>query len=124
MLLYEYNERKIMDIKNIQQRLNNFAVDRDWVQYHTPKNLAMALSVEAAELLEIFQWVHTGVAGELTGEALDNVEEEMADVMIYLLRMADVMGVDLEVGIISKMDANEKRYSVDKCKGGFKKIDK
>lgn len=106
-----------MNIAAIQQRLRDFAADRDWQQFHTPKNLAMALSVEASELLEIFQWLtedQSESLGVATGQA---AADEMADVAIYLLRMADVIGIDLERAIDDKIEINAAKYPVATSKG-------
>ena len=87
-----------MDIKTVQKKLREFAQERDWEQFHSPKNLATALAVEAAELLEPFQWLKEDESRRLDENSADygRVEEEIADVMIYLLRLADQLGIDLE----------------------------
>jgi len=96
-----------MNIKNIQKQLSDFADDRDWDQFHNPKNLAMALSVEASELVEIFQWLTPEQAEAImsSGES-EHVKEEMADIMIYLIRMADKLDVDLEKAVADKIVKN------------------
>ena len=86
-----------MDLDAIQGRLREFAAERDWDQYHSPKNLAMALAVEAAELMEIFQWVG----------------DEIADICIYAIRLSDIMGVDLDAAIYRKIDQNIEKYPPD-----------
>ena len=100
-----------MDIKDIQKQLSDFANERDWDQFHNPKNLAMALSVEASELVEIFQWL-TPEQAELIMESSENehVKEEMADIMIYLIRMADKLNVDLEGAVADKIAKNGKKH--------------
>ena len=102
-----------MDIKSIQQQLENFADERNWDQYHNPKNLAMALSVEASELVEIFQWLTPEQAETImnSGES-EHVKEEMADIMIYLIRMADKLNVDLERAVADKIVKNSAKYPV------------
>jgi dCTP diphosphatase len=111
-----------MDIKNIQKQLTNFADERDWDQFHNPKNLAMALSVEASELVEIFQWLTPEQAEVImnTDEG-EHVQEEMADIMIYLIRMADKLDVDLENAVTDKIVKNGKRYPVSLSKSNTKK---
>ena len=100
------------DFEELTERVRAFARARDWEQFHNPKNLSMALIAEAAELVEHFQWLtpeESSLVGEDT-EALDEVTDELADVGIYLLRMADVMGVDLAAAIDRKIDRNEDRF--------------
>ena len=108
-----------MDLTAIQQRLAQFAAVRDWEQFHSPKNLAAALAVEAAELLEIFQWMTEEESRQLrSGDtALQKVRFELADVQLYLLRLADQLDVDLEQAINEKMIINEAKYPVAKSKG-------
>jgi NTP pyrophosphatase (non-canonical NTP hydrolase) len=100
-----------MDIKSIQQQLADFADDRDWDQFHNPKNLAMALSVEASELVEIFQWL-TAKQSEaiMQSDEATHVEEEMADILIYLLRIADKLNIDLDSAVSAKIIKNSKKY--------------
>ena len=98
-----------MDIKNIQKQLSDFADERDWDQFHNPKNLAMALSVEASELVEIFQWLTPEQAEAImSSNEGEHVKEEMADIMIYLIRMADKLNVDLEKAVADKIIKNNK----------------
>ena len=96
----------------LQQRLRAFAAERDWEQYHTPKNLAMALAAEVGELLEQFQWLTPeqswSIADDL--EALDPVRDEIADVVIYLARLADILGVDILQAANQKVDSNAVRF--------------
>jgi dCTP diphosphatase len=84
-----------MDVEALTRRLREFASARDWEQFHSPKNLAMALSAEVGELTEIFQWLTAEESTALRGEDLDRVREEIADVQIYLLRLADVLGIEV-----------------------------
>jgi dCTP diphosphatase len=108
-----------MDIVALQTRLREFAQARDWEQFHTPKNLAMALAAEAGELLEIFQWLTDEQAAAITeSEAdLELVGGELADILIYLIRMADVLQIGLEDAVQSKLRDNERRYPVELAKG-------
>jgi len=101
-----------MDIDLIRQKLRSFAAERDWEQFHNPKNLAMALSCEAAELMEIFQWLthEESYALKESDEQMARVADEMADVALYLVRFADILGVDLEAAMLRKMDKNAERY--------------
>ena len=110
-----------MDISEIQKRFSEFADERDWNQFHTPKNLAMALSVEASELLEHFQWLSGLESSELSEEKLNQVRQEMADVFLYLIRLADKLDINLEDAVDEKMVLNAKKYPADKVKGSAKK---
>ena len=111
-----------MNIKNIQKQLSDFANERDWNQFHNPKNLAMALSVEASELVEIFQWLTPEQSEEImsTNEG-EHVKEELADVMIYLIRLADKLNIDLEDAVTDKIVKNGEKYPVDTSKGNTTK---
>ena len=101
-----------MDIPKIQARLKEFALERDWDQYHSPKNLSMALSVEASELMEIFQWVGAEESRKVVDhpDKLVQVQAEIADICIYAIRLAGVIGIDLETAIDQKIDQNIEKY--------------
>jgi len=100
-----------MDIKVIQKQLEDFSNDRNWNQFHNPKNLAMALSVEASELVEIFQWL-TPEQSEvvMSSDESEHVKEEIADVLIYLIRLADKLDIDLESAVASKIVKNGEKH--------------
>jgi NTP pyrophosphatase (non-canonical NTP hydrolase) len=106
-----------MDIEALQQRLAEFAAERDWEKFHSPKNLAMALAGEAGELLELFQWLTQGESEEIDEDLRTAVSHELADVMIYLLRLADRLDVDLDQAVAAKMKINAKKYPVALAKG-------
>ncbi len=101
-----------MDISKLQTRLKEFALERDWDQYHSPKNLSMALSVEASELMEIFQWVGAEESRKVVDhpDKLGQSEAEIADICIYAIRLAGVIGIDLETAIDQKIDQNIEKY--------------
>ena len=101
----------------LKQRIDKFNKDRDWDQFHTPSNLAKSISIEAAELLECFQWNDNGFNKEA-------VLEELADVMNYCIQMSQVLNVDIVDIINKKMDKTEKKYPVEKSKGVSTKYDK
>jgi NTP pyrophosphatase (non-canonical NTP hydrolase) len=101
----------------LKQRLREFANARDWEQFHSPKNLSMALIVEAAELVEHFQWLTEAQSMALEADKLREVEAEMADIFIYLVRMADRLGVDLMDAAARKIEVNERKYPADKVRG-------
>jgi NTP pyrophosphatase (non-canonical NTP hydrolase) len=109
------------EIQELSQALQKFAKVRDWEQFHSPKNLAMALAVEAAELLEHFQWMPEQATYKLAPAKQQLVAYELADVFIYLLRICDRLDVDLLAVTKQKMQINEERYPVDKVKGSSKK---
>ena len=103
--------------KETIERIRRFTADREWQQYHTPANLAKSISIEAAELLECFQWSETDFD-------LEHVKEELADVMVYSRNLLDELGLDEDEIINSKMDKNEAKYPVEKAKGKSDKYDK
>lgn len=110
-----------MDLENIKTILHKFSDDRDWDQFHSPKNLIMALNGEVGELNEVFQWLTEEEALNLPDNVKVRAEEEIADVAIYLLRLCMKLDIDLEEAILSKMKKNEEKYPVDKAKGSAKK---
>ena len=105
------------DLHDLTLRLREFARARDWEQFHSPKNLSMALIVEAAELVEHFQWLTEAQSYTLAPDKLHAVEQEMADVFIYLVRMADRLGVDLVSAAWHKIEINEGKYPADQVRG-------
>ena len=105
----------------LRNKLRKFVAERDWDQFHSPKNLAAALSVEAAELLEHFQWLSEEQSKKLPPEKLAQVRDEMADVLVYLVRLADKLEVDLLAAVEVKMAKNALKYPADKVRGSMKK---
>lgn len=112
-----------MEIESISAELRKFAAERDWEQFHSPKNLASALVVEAAELLEIFQWMKEDESKNLDEPALGKVKQEIADIQIYLLRLSDVMGINIPEAVKAKISENSAKYPINKAKGNSKKYD-
>ena len=110
-----------MDINTIQEKLSKFASDRDWEQFHSPKNLAMALSVEVSELVEIFQWLTPEQSSNLSNKQMLAAQEEVADIAIYLLTLCDVLGINLTNVVEDKIKLNTKKYPVEVSKGNAKK---
>jgi len=108
-------------LHELRNELRTFAADRDWDQFHTPKNLAMALSVEAAELLEHFQWAKESDSAGLSAEKKKEVAEEVADVLLYLIRLADKMSIDIPRAARAKLKLNAKKYPVDRARGSSRK---
>lgn len=107
--------------KQIRDAVDHFARERDWDQFHSPKNLAMALTVEAAELQECFQWLTDVQSKNLDQEQLAAVQEEIADVQLYLIRLADKVGIDIEKACWEKIDRNAQKYPSERVKGSAKK---
>lgn len=115
-----------MDIDRIQRELHEFAEAREWEQFHSPKNLAIALTVEASELLERFQWLTDDESRRLKERPDDYaaVVEELADVMIYLVRLTQQLGVDLEQAVAAKMQKNAEKYPVHLARGNAVKYNR
>jgi NTP pyrophosphatase (non-canonical NTP hydrolase) len=111
----------IDSLESLRDRLREFAAERDWDQYHTPKNLSMALIAEAAELIEHFQWVAGDTSHQLTDKTRCSVEEELADILIYLVRISDKLDIDLYDAVERKIVINEKKYPADKVRGSARK---
>ncbi len=99
-----------MDLEKIQQRLREFARERDWEQFHSPKNLSMALSVEVAELVEHFQWLTASQSSSAQAVDREQVATEIADIQIFLIMLADKLGVDIEQSVHAKIEANAVKY--------------
>ena len=109
---------------HLRERLAAFAAERDWEQFHNPKNLAMALSGEVGELVEHFQWLTFEQAQSLAPEARDEVALEAADVLLYLVRLCDKLGIDLAAAADRKLAINARKYPADKARGQMTKYDK
>ena len=109
------------DLESLRNQLRTFAADRDWDQFHSPKNLAAALAVEAAELLEHFQWLTEAESQQLPPVALAAVRAEVADVLLYLIRISDKLGIDLIAAAKAKIELNAAKYPVEKARGSSKK---
>lgn len=109
------------ELDEISRRLERFALDRDWSQFHAPKNLAAALVVEAAELLEHFQWMPEDQSRHLAPAKLQAVEAEVADVFLYLVQLANSLQIDLLAAAGRKIDQNARKYPVDRARGSSSK---
>ena len=110
-----------LDIAALQQRLRDFAAARDWDQFHSPKNLAMALAAESGELLELFQWLTEAQSSQLSEEERTDVAVELADIQIYLVRIADALDVSLPEAVEEKLRENAQKYPIDLSKGNATK---
>ena len=111
----------MQDMEVVRQRLREFASARDWDQFHSPKNLSMALSVEVSELVECFQWLTEEQSNSLSADQLASVADEIADIQLYLIRLADKVGVDISAAVEQKIKKNETKYPAEKVKGSSKK---
>ncbi|CAN6244339.1 unnamed protein product [Urochloa humidicola] len=112
-----------VSLEALRERMADFARERDWEQFHSPRNLLLALVGEVGELSEIFQWkgeVPKGLPGWDEAEK-EHLGEELADVLLYLVRLSDMCGVDLGKAALRKMDTNARKYPVGQCKGSSKK---
>lgn len=109
------------DLLMLRDKLRAFAEARDWEQFHSPKNLSMALMVEVAELMEHFQWLTEAQSAELPAEDKQAVGEELADILLYLVRLSDKLGVDLREAALHKLEKNALKYPADQVRGSAKK---
>ena len=105
-------------MKELMNRINQFRDDRDWRKFHNEKDLAISISLEASELLELFQWKNSE---EVVESSLNEIKEELADVLIYSLMMADNLNLDVDDIIKNKLDLNERKYPIEKSRGSNKK---
>jgi NTP pyrophosphatase (non-canonical NTP hydrolase) len=112
---------RITTLESLRDRLREFAQEREWDQYHTPKNLSMALVAEAAELIEHFQWVDGDTSHLLEDKTRQSVEEELADILIYLVRISDKLNVDLYEAVERKIAINAQKYPAELVRGSAKK---
>jgi NTP pyrophosphatase (non-canonical NTP hydrolase) len=109
------------DFDRIKKQVRQFVVERDWDQFHSPKNLSMALIVEAAEMVEHFQWLTEDQSSNLSAEKLAEVEQELADIQVYLISLAEKLKLDLIAAVEKKLVLNAQKYPVDKARGNSKK---
>jgi NTP pyrophosphatase (non-canonical NTP hydrolase) len=104
-------------LQQLKERMADFVRERDWEQYHTPKNLSMSIAIEAAELMEHFQWLTVEGSQNLPAEALADIGEELADIVIYSLSLANALKLDLAETVSNKMDKNVRKYPSEKVRG-------
>ena len=104
-------------LNQLRGRINQFVEERDWAQFHSPKNLAMAMIVEASEVVEHFQWLTEHESRNLDNQKKELVGQELYDTLVYLLRIAEVCGIDLIEAANKKIDLNAQKYPVEQCKG-------
>ena len=113
--------KEILDVENTKKMFADVANEREWGQFHSPKNISMALSVEAAELMEIFQWMDSDDSRKLDEKTIQRVREEVADVFLYTIRLADLLKINLSEAVNEKMEQNAQKYPVEKSRGNSKK---
>jgi NTP pyrophosphatase (non-canonical NTP hydrolase) len=109
------------EFDTLKEKIRTFVADRDWDQYHTPKNLSMALIAECGELVEHFQWLTEAESADIPAEGLEEIGHEIADVFVYLLRLSDKLGIDMVEAVNRKMLLNEAKYPADEVRGSAKK---
>ena len=111
-------KNKSINLQKIKEKLKSFSIERDWEKFHNPKNLVMALSVEVSELMEIFQWSNDGGLSEIDDPVKrEKIENEIADIFNYLVKLVDILEIDLEKSSLKKIDKNEIKYPINKSKG-------
>ena len=112
-----------MEVKDLSKKIIQFRDERNWGQFHNPKDLAVSINIEAAELLELFQWKNEKEAEEFLKDSKDREKlgQELADVLIYLFDLAEITGIDLEKAVLEKLEHNRKKYPVEKAKNSSKK---
>lgn len=115
---------ELMNLGHVLKEINQFSTERSWDQFHSIKNLAMALSVESSELLEIYQWLSEEESNDLSNTVLiAKSRDEVADIFIYLIKIADKLNIDLEEAVLEKLKQNSVKYPVEKSRGNSKKYD-
>ena len=117
----DHRSPPIRDLDELRERLRAFVAERDWDQFHSPKNLAMALIAEAAELVEHFQWLTEPESHHLPPDKRQEVADELADVLVYLVRIADKLDIDLLAAVAGKLERNAAKYPAAKVRGSAKK---
>lgn len=121
MLICKNERRKTMSkdlsLKDLQKKAKQFVQERDWEQFHSPKNLAMNISIEAAELMELFLWCNVEDSQKVFKEKEQDIKDEIADILIGILCFSNATGIDLEQSFLSKLERAAQKYPVEKCKG-------
>jgi len=110
-----------MNLKDVMKKILDFRDQRDWQQFHDPKNLAEAISIESAELQEVFLWSNVEESRKIASEKKKKISEELADIFIFSLLFAHETGIDIEKAMLDKIKLNDKKYPVEKAKGSSKK---
>lgn len=108
-------------IAELRQKVQNFVDERDWNKYHNPKDVAISIAIEAAELMEHFQWINENELDEIVKERSVELQDELADILIYCLSFANVVGIDISHAVTEKIQKNESKYPTEEVKGNYKK---
>lgn len=106
-------------VEDLKNEMRQFVADRDWRQFHSPKNLSMSIAIEAAELMEHFQWLTQPQSRELDQDSIEMAGEELADVLCYALAMANELGLDIATTVRAKMEKNRSKYPAEKFRGRY-----
>lgn len=106
-----------MTLQQLREKMARFVSERDWDQFHTPKNLSMSIAIEAGELMEHFQWLTVEQSRQLEPQALAEIGEELADIVIYSLSMANILNLDLSETVLAKMEKNARKYPKEQVRG-------
>lgn len=114
----------MLEIRDIIRKIKKFRDERDWMQFHDPKNMAISIVIEAAELLENFQWKNKAEVDKYARQHKGEIEEEIADIAIYLFELADNLGIDLADAMEKKLEKNAKKYPAEKARGKHTKYNK
>lgn len=114
---------KITRVFELKDWVNKFIEDRDWSKYHNPKDIAISIAIEAAELLELFQWVKENEPDQIinTPSKSSKLQEELADIIIYCMSLANVLSIDVSQAVTKKIEKNKQKYPIDRIKGDYKK---
>jgi dCTP diphosphatase len=120
---YASMEQPLVNVSGLAAALEAFATERDWAQFHSPKNLIMALTGEVGELSEVFQWMteEASKGAAANPRTAQSVKDELADVLLYLVRLSSVLGVDLDAAVRDKLETNSLKYPAEKARGSSKK---
>jgi NTP pyrophosphatase (non-canonical NTP hydrolase) len=119
----EFKSEEYVDFDSLKEKVRHFVRERDWEKYHNPKDLAVAISVEAGELLELFQWMKESEVAKISenGQMMEKIEGELADILNYCLSLANALDIDLGRIVLSKLREAERKYPKDKYKGVWKR---
>ncbi len=115
------NDTELIDIASIKRELEEFVNERDWDKFHTPKNLSMALTIEATELMELFLWLNNEEVAAISPNKLEKIEDEVADILIYLIRIATKLNIDINNAVNKKIEKNRNKYPAELVRGSAKK---
>lgn len=111
----------ITTITELRNKVRRFVDDRDWKKYHNPKDVAVSIAIEAAELMEHFQWINENEIDAVVQERIAELQDEIADIVIYCLSFANAIGIDLSQAVTEKINRNQSRYPIEEVKGNYKK---